>query len=393
MINNNQVYNLVNSAYRQALGADAIAVEDLQGFVDTGSAYAQIAANKDQFTNALINVLAKNWFTDSSYRSQYKDPFYQDEREFGAIIQAISVTAPEVREAHNWKSFTSGTTTLGTYTLYIPVCDSKYYCKTNSWEIPVAITDSQWDDAFKTGEEIERFVAYILMVVDNAIVVHLENANAMNRNNYIAEKISYAEGDGTTGVHVINLIEAYNNQRGASISTVEQFLSDPDALRFAASTIDEYSTYFSKMSTLFNTEGKARFTPDDRKVIQVVKKFAKAIQEVSLSGSFNAQYVELPNYQEVPFWQGFGSGITWDDVTRINVEIGSDGTAVNKKGIVALIVDKWAIMHTIRKHRVASTRFDPEEISQYYYQFRDSYMNDLTMNGLIFTLEDISTAS
>lgn len=388
-LNNNQVYTVVNAAYNQALGKAAIAVEDLEGFVDTGSnTYAQLVANKDQFTQALIAVLAKNWFTDTSYRSQYNDPFYQDEREFGAIIQSISVTAPEVQEASNWETFTSGTTQLGTYTLYIPLVDTKYYGKTTSWQLPIAITDAQWDDAFRSGEDLERFVAYVLMVVDNAIVVHLENMNNLNRNNYIAEKIHYSEGTGATGVQVINLIDAYNTDRGGNITTVEQFLSDPEALRYAASTIDEYSTYFSKMSTLFNTGGKARFTPDDRKVIQVVKKFAKAIQEVSLSGAFNAQYVELPGYQEIPFWQGFGEGLTWNDVTSINVELGSDGTAVNKSGVVALIVDKWAIMHTIRKHRVGVTRFDPEEVTQYYYQFRDSYMNDLTMNGLVFVLEN-----
>ncbi len=388
-LNNNQVYTVVNAAYNQALGKAAIAVEDLEGFVDTGSdTYAQLAANKDQFTQALISVLAKNWFTDTSYRSQYNDPFYQDEREFGAIVQSISVTAPEVQEASNWETFTSGTTQLGTYTLYIPLVDTRYYGKTTSWQLPIAITDAQWDDAFRSGEDLERFVAYVLMVVDNAIVVHLENMNNLNRNNYIAEKIHYSEGTGATGVQVINLIEAYNADRGGSITTVQQFLSDPEALRYAASTIDEYSTYFSKMSTLFNTASKARFTPDDRKVIQVVKKFAKAIQEVSLSGAFNAQYVELPGYQEIPFWQGFGEGLTWDDVTSINVELGSDGTAVNKSGVVALIVDKWAIMHTIRKHRVGVTRFDPEEVTQYYYQFRDSYMNDLTMNGLVFVLEN-----
>ena len=251
------------------------------------------------------------------------------------------------------------------------------------------ITDEQWDDAFRTTEALSEFVSYIMMMVDNAIVCHIEDMNALNRNNFLAEKIE-AQKDGVAGVHAINLIALYNSERGKSLTTVEQFLADADALRFASATIDEYSTYFSKMSTLFNTAGKPRFTPDDRKVIQIVKKFAKAISEVALSGTFNAQYVELPNYTELPSWQGFGATASWDDVTSIDVEISSDGTAVKKSGIVACIVDKWAIMHTIRKHRTAVTRFDPEAISQYYFQFRDSYMNDLTMNGLIFYLEDVT---
>lgn len=389
-LNNNQIYTLVNTAYTQALGQNAIAVEDLEGFVDTGSAYSAIAANKDQFTSALINVAATNWFSDTSYRSQYNDPFFEDSREMGAIIQFISATVPEVQESHSWKTFVSGTSTLGAYTVYMPLVETKYYGKTVSWELPIAITDEQWDDAFRTVEDLGEFVSYIMMMVDNAIVVHIENMNSLNRNNFIAEKFVAQNDVAVPGVHAINLIEAYNTERGGSISTVTEFLASPEALRYAAATIDEYTTYFGKMSSTFNTAAKARFTPDDRKVVQVVKKFAKAIEEVSLSGAFNAQYVELPAYEEVPYWQGFGSSTSWNDVTAINVETGTDGTAVNKTGVVAFIADKWAIMHTIRKHRVAVTRFDPEAVTQYYYQFRDSYMNDLTMNGLVFYLADVT---
>lgn len=389
-LNNNQIYSIVSEAYRQALGKDAIDTIDLKDFVDTGSAYSAISTNKDQFTSALINVSAKNWFADTSYRSQYNDPFFEDSREMGAIIQFISATVPEVKESHSWRTFVSGTSTLGAYTIYMPLVETKYYGKTVSWELPIAITDEQWDDGFRTVDALSEFVSYIMMMVDNAIVCHIEDMNALNRNNYLAEKIE-AQNDKIAGVHAINLIALYNSERGKSLATVEEFLADADALRFASATLDEYSTYFNKMSTLFNTAGKPRFTPDERKVIQVVKKFAKAVSEVALSGTFNAQYVELPNYEEVPYWQGFGNSTSWDDVTSIDVEISSDGTAVKKSGIVACIVDKWAIMHTIRKHRVAVTRFDPEAVTQYYYQFRDSYFNDLTMNGVVFYLEDIST--
>ena len=226
-----------------------------------------------------------------------------------------------------------------------------------------------------------------MLCIDNALVCHLESMNEMNRNNFIAEKF-LAEADPTVpGIHVVNLLSAYNTDRGGSLASVDDFLSSPEALRYAAASIDEYSTYFRKMSAMFNTEAKPRFTPDDRKVVQVLKKFAKAIQEVSLSGAFNAQYVELPGYQEVPFWQTFGTAISWTDVSSIDVEVGANQTAVAKSNIVAFICDKWAIMHTIRSHRVAVTRFDPEAVTQYYYQFRDSYMNDLTMNGLVFVIE------
>lgn len=385
-LNNNQIYTLVRSAYAQVLGGQAIATEDLTSFTDEGDASGSLAAIKDQWVNALISVTAKNWFTDTSYRSQYSDPFFEDEREYGAIIQLISATVPEVQESHAWQTITSGSSTAGQYTLFLPVVDAKLYGKSCSFELPISITGSQLDDAFRSETELATFVSYIMLCVDNALVSHLESMTEMNRNNFIAEKILAEADPNVDGVHVINLISMYNTERGGSIGSVADFLADPDALRYASATIDEYSGYFGRMSKMFNTASKPRFTPDDRKVLQVLKKFAKAIRETALSNTFNAQYVELPNYMEVPFWQTFGTNISWTDVSSIDVTVGSGNDNVTQSGIVALLCDKWAIMHTIRSHRVAVTRFDPEDITQYYYQFRDSYMNDLTMNGLVFIL-------
>ena len=389
-INNNQIYSLIRSAYVDAIGGENLQNLKIEDLTDLGDLLGNIVQEKEQFFGALIAQCAKNWFTDTAYRSQYKDPFFEDEREYGAIIQMISATAPEVQASHAWNTFTSGVTTVGTYTLYIPIVESKLYGKTVSWELPIALSDEQIADAVRTAEELRNITAYIMLVVDNAIVCHLEEMNSSNRNNFIVEKFK-AQGDANVdGVHVINLTDLYNAERGGSIATAEAFLKSADCMRFASAKIDEFSKYFNKMSALFNTEGKARFTPDERKVIQVVKKFASAMAEVNYANTFNAEYVKLPNYEEIPFWQGFGSSANWDDVTAIKVTEGTGGeaTTASYSGIVALLADKWAIMHTIRKHRVAVTRHDPEAVTQYYYQFRDSYMNNLGMNGLVFVVQD-----
>lgn len=388
-LNNNQIFTLVNEAYKQALGKNAVAVENLAGFTDTGAAYESLQEYKEQFTDALLNLCVKNWFSDTSYRSQYDDPFFEDAREMGGIIQFISATMPEVKDSPAWGNFVSGTSQVGVYTVYLPVIETKVYSKTVSWSIPIFWTGEQWDDAFRTEDALGEFISYIMMMMDNKIVCHLEEMNELNRNNFIAEKFLAQADPNVAGVHCINLIEAYNRERGGNITTVEQFLADADALRYASSTIDEYTTYVGKMSTIFNTAGKPRFTPDERKVVQVVKKFAKAISEVALSGTFNAKYVELPDYKEVAYWQGIG-GTEWNDVTTINVALDNNGRTLNKSGIVACIVDKWAIMHTIRKRRVATNYFNVEDLYQNEWQFRDQYCNDLTMNGIIFYLENVT---
>lgn len=389
-LNNNQVATVINSAVSQSTG-NAIVQLDLSGIVDAGND-ATIIGSKEAFTKALLNVLIKNWFTDTTYRSQYKDPFFVDSEEFGAIVQSLHMEYPEAETSHAWNDFTpnpSGTRkTVGQYDVYVPVIHSQLFGKTISWEIPISISDEQWDTAFHDESELSSFVNYIYMMVDNAIVMHLEEMDGINRNNFIAEKVAYAGSDDATGVHVINLIQLYKDETGSTLKTPQAFMKDEGAVRWMASTLSLYSDYMKKMSKNFNTAQYDRFTPPERQVMLINSNIDKKIREVALANSFNPQYLDLPNYDTVPYWQSSNS-YGFADVTKINVKTAT-GEAVVKSGIIAILVDKWAIMHTIKSRRVAVKYFEPEAITTTFNQFRDQYSNDLTQNGIIFTLETIS---
>ena len=392
-LNNNACYSVINAARTQALGGGssaAVAELDLSAIIDAGGDETVIGS-REAFTKALINVLVKNWFTDTSYRSEYTDPFFEDSARFGAITQMISVEVPAVKASSQWTSITSGSTSIGTYTVYLPVVDTKYYGKSDSWEIPIAITGNQWNTAFKSEDELRSFVSYILMMIDNALVVHMENMSNMNRNNFIAEKYKAATaGSPVPGVHVVDLLGGYVAAHGiATDYSVADFLDNQDALLYAAEQIALYSDYIGKMSTMFNTANKARFTPSDRKVLQVLSAFEKKMQFHVLSDVYHKELAELPGHQSVAYWQGFGNGGTWSEVSKIIVKPSSyeSGDATTVSNVVAFLADKWAVMHTIVEHRVAAKVFEPEDIVQYYYQFTDRYLNDLTQNAIVFILK------
>lgn len=391
-LNNNQVATVVNAAIAQATGASSVATMDLEGIIDAGND-SSVIGSVEQFTKSLINVLIKNWFTDSSYRSQYTDPFFEDSEKYGAIIQAISVEVPAVKESSAWQDFGTGSgqvATVGTYGVYLPVVHAQYYGKTISWELPLTISEEQWNTCWKNAEELRGFVAYIMMVIDNALVCHLEDMNNMNRNNFMAEKINYAGSVGATGVHVYDLVERYVKEMGNPTAdfSVADYLSDVNAMRHGSEKIRLMKKYFQKMSTKYNTAGRRRFTPEDRIVLQVLSFFEERMSTVALSDTYHDDIVELPGYQSVAYWQG--QGTTDDDfgeISKIDVEIGSDGTKVTQSGIVAFMADKWAVLHTVKSKRVAAKVFEPEALTNYYYQFRDLYMNDLTMNAVVFVLK------
>ena len=391
-LNNNQINTILNEVYKEITGQEASKPITAKDIVDTGNDANVILTSKEQFTKALINRIAMNMFTDTAYEGD-DDEFWVDSSEYGAIVQIISVQAPEVQESHAWRDISSGVTTAGQYTLFTPIINAQLFGRSVSWELPICITNEQWDTAVTNEEELMRLVNYVFLSVDSKIKMHLESLNMTNRNNFIAEKIDYATKNATKTNHVINLVKKYHDEVDSTITTADAFLKNADALRYATKELSLYMDYMRKPTTLFNTSDEVKFVPKERMVCEILSEFKKTIDSVALSTTFNDNYVALPYHKDVPFWQtpqaSAGEQLTFDAVSRINVQI-SENTTIEKSGIVAFICDKWAIMHTLIKHRVASTYFDPEAVTQYYYQFNDRYINNLSLNAVVFTLEDLA---
>lgn len=385
-LTNTQIDNIVNTSYLQFTGQEGTDVTlDLSQFADTGTTDPTVA--RERFTGALAGAIIRNWYTDVSYRSSYDDDFYEDSASFGAILQVVSASVPEVKDNSAWKDFVSGITTVGQYTVYLPVVESTYYTKQSSWELPITITGTQWNQAFRSREALNDFVSYLWVCVDNALVQHMKDLNNLNKCNFIAEKIHYASQEDATGIHKINFVEEFAKDRGIDHNfSVKDFLQTPEALLYMSEQMRLYVGYLQEQTALFNTQGKVRFTPKDRLVVQILDFIEKRIETVAMSDTFHDEMVALPRHKSVPAWQTLAS-TDFETISSINVKI-DDNTTVNQSGIIGFICDKWAIIHTIVSNRVGSQHFGIEDLTLYAYQHTDKFMNNLSMNAIVFTLED-----
>ena len=381
------------AAYAQATGSTALTAINVEDIIDRGADSSVFTIGREPFTKALIEQCAKMFFTDASYQNNYEDPFYVDSRRFASVVQTISVTAPSVRSNPAWNSLTSGTSTVGSYTVILPEISAKCYAKTESYAIDVTITNEQWDDAVRSADELEKLVDFIFVQINNAVLQHKEDLLSLQRATLMAELL-LADADVTdTGVHKIELRAAYNAAKNKNISTKEAFRADPDAMRWAGKTVSLYADYMMKQSTLFNVGGQVKFVPKDRLVIELNSDFERSLTEVALSDDFIDDIRRQGSYHTVPWWQaeiGANSSLGSEDVTSINVKLDND-TTVSQAGIVALLADKYALMHTIRSERVASQYFDIDALTLYSFQHRDSYMCNSSLPALIFTIEDPAT--
>lgn len=407
-INNDSAYAIVNAAYKQAVGASAVDTLDLKDFCDSGVAYDSLTIGRDQFYKALLDQVV-NFYNDESYASEFIDPFYVDDVRFSNVLAMVNITANDVEESHAWRNFQPDTSqtpptyaTVGTYSVKPSKVDVRYATKSVAWELPLWITEEQETTAFRSESELRGFIDYLYITTENKLLAHRQQLTQANVASLIGHKI-LAHNEGTPGIHKVNLLEAYNRDRGKHISTVAEFMADPDALRYASAQIMLYSRYMRVQSTLFNTEGLVKFCPADRLILEVNSAFENAMSEVALSTTFHDEYIELlgSNKISVPAWQGFGvnsiadstTAAAFDQVTKIDVTLDKESTMTNtnatitQSGIVALLADQYSALHCIKNIRVAAQRFEVENLLYMAYQNRDMFVNNLAQNAVVFTVE------
>ena len=120
-------------------------------------------------------------------------------------------------------------------------------------------------------------------------------------------------------------------------------------------------------------------------VCQILTDFETRMSTIGYANTFHDEYIKLPFHQSVPWWQN-GGDLSFNDVSSLHVK--TENGTIDTSGIVGLLCDKWAIIHTIRSNRVGSQNFNIENLTHYEYQHRDSYMDDLTMNAVVFVMND-----
>lgn len=389
---NKDIHSELQDATNQILGAKARDTIDLQGIVDAGKEWNFDL--REQWVKTLTGMYIKDMYVDRAYKDKRNDVFYEDAARFGAITRIISMEMPDLIQNRSWIDVTSGVTTIGSNTVYLPIVKQQLFGATDSWGVSIAYSGNQLDAAFESVSGLLEFDSYVKLMAQNAIEIHRATMNSMNRNNYIGEKLN--AGNSTGKINVINLVEEYQKDHSNTAMTRAQFLSSADAMRYSVKTFKKYMDLLHDMTTLFTMDAtsKGKFVSDDRMVFQVLGEFEGRMDAEVYSTTYHEQFVKLPLYRSVNAWQALTgiTALTFADLSAIDITT-SDGNTVSTNGVVAMMVDKWAIMHTMVQNRVGYQRDDIKNISMYDYQFTDRYMNNLTLPGIIFKVDDYTPSN
>ena len=225
--------------------------------------------------------------------------------------------------------------------------------------------------------------------VENAMTVRLDALIMRTINNMTAETLVSDLGTDLAtkdagGVKAINLLARYNvGKKGADKVTAADAVTNHDFIRFATYQIGLTSDRMSKISKLFNVEGKERFTPADDQRTVLLSEFARASETFLRSNLMQVDKVTLPEHDTVPYWQGSGTDYSFNEVSKIDVKT-SNGHTVSISGILGVMFDRNALGVTNLDRRV-TTNYNPKaEFYTNFYKFDSGYYNDLNENMVVF---------
>lgn len=382
MPNINQIYSIVNSVASQSMGSAAISAVDASSFIALGNSVLSSQTSTDAYLNTLVDRIGKTIFSIRAYQAADRD-IVREPFEYGCILQKIYVDMPEARVNNSWNIGSNGYTPEFAPVIK-PTVKQKLFNAISTWEVAVTIPDEILKTAFTSETAMAVFIDAIFTAMENMMQLAMENNINITRAAFIARKLN---ANNTCGA--INLLANYNHLTGGSL-TVATCLRDLGFLKYASQQIKLWTDRMVKMSTLFNDEtGYKRHTPKDLQVLDVLADFATSSDIYLQANTYHDELVKMPYYNVVPYWQGSGEGYAFDDTSAVNIKIDAN-TTVNKSGVLAVLFDHDAMGVTIKDRRATTERNNHDEYTNYYNKANIGYFNDMSENGIVFYIEDVS---
>ena len=387
-----QVATLVNSVNNEIIGASAILEENLSNVVSVGKAVFD-STSYDKYVSALVDHIGKVIFVDRKYAGELGS-LYRDNWEYGAVMEKIYVTdMPVAVENDSWK-LTNGTS-YDPNVFTQPSVAAKFYNKKTTFEVDLSVCDIQVRSAFDSATQLNAFISMLMNAVDTAINIRLEGL-AERVVNTLAANVIYDDipdlDPAKTGTKAINLLKLYNDQfdpNGNDPLTVDEALYTPEFIRFASLTIAKTLDRLRKPSVLFNCGNLLRHTPKDMQHLILLSDFKRAADAYLQADTYNQEYTALPLADSVPYWQGSGTDYSFDNISKIHLDIvdPSDDTKtveVEWSGVLGVAFDHWAGGITNDKRRVTSNYNAKAEFTNMFYKQDANYFVDLNENAVVF---------
>lgn len=376
-----QLKDIVNSVTGEVLGKTDVVNDDLSNLVDVGNEIFD-TDNVDNYVKKLIDRIGQVIFVNRLYAGGVPSVL-MDSWEYGSVVEKISADMPEADENDSWNLQNGQTYSQDTF--YQPKVSAKFFNSKVTFDVKLSFTTQQVKESFSNVNELNGFISMLETGVKNSMTVKLDGLIMRTINNMTGQILNSANG-----LQKVNLLTEYNTASGQTL-TANKALMDKDFLKFASLTIKKYQARITKMSTLFNAGGKARFTTTDNLHTVLLSDFADSAEVYLMSDTFHNDTVSLPNHETVPYWQGSGKSYAFNDISKIDVKIDAGNKtpkAVTQTGILGVMFDTNALGVSNLNQRTTTSYNARAEFYTNYYKMDAGYFNDLNENFVVFYIAD-----
>lgn len=377
-----QIYDIMNTVTDEVLGTENLVKEDLSNIVDVGTEIFNASA-VDNYVKSLVNHIGKVVFVNRPYAGSAPSVL-MDGWEFGSVLQKINAELPEAQENESWDLVDNASYDPNVFKK--PQVSTKFFNKKVTFEIQMSFTEMQVKESFSSVEQLNGFMSMLYTAIDKSMTVKIDSLIMRTINNMIGETV-YAEYgaaniNSKSTTKAVNLLYLYNQQYSKSL-TAAAALTDPDFIRYAAYVIGMTANRMSKISKIFNVGGKDRFTPADYLHVVMLTDFKKAADVFLQSGTFNDEFTRLPKAEEVPYWQGSGTGYAFADTSKVYIKTAS-GHDETITGVLGVMFDRDALGVTNMNRRVTANYNPKAEFFNNWFKYDAGYFNDLNENFVVF---------
>lgn len=376
-----QLKDIVNSVTGEVLGKTDVVNDDLSNLVDVGNEIFD-TDNVDNYVKKLIDRIGQVIFVNRLYAGGVPSVL-MDSWEYGSVVEKISADMPEADENDSWNLQNGQTYSQDTF--YQPKVSAKFFNSKVTFDVKLSFTTQQVKESFSNVNELNGFISMLETGVKNSMTVKLDGLIMRTINNMTGQILNSANG-----LQKVNLLTEYNTASGQTL-TANKALMDKDFLKFASLTIKKYQARITKMSTLFNAGGKARFTTTDNLHTVLLSDFADSAEVYLMSDTYHNDTVSLPNHETVPYWQGSGKSYAFNDISKIDVKIDAGNKtpkAVTQTGILGVMFDTNALGVSNLNQRTTTSYNARAEFYTNYYKMDAGYFNDLNENFVVFYIAD-----
>ena len=370
----NQIYGIVNDAALQTLGESALQATDTASLVAMGNVILSSSTNTECFIDTLVQRIGRTMISYRPYKSQLGLLAVSD-MTMGAIMQKIKVKMPTAVEDVTTQLIDGQS--IDQYIISKPKATQKLFVKRTPYTFFITIQKKWIREAFTSEVAMGSFITAIYGEVENALEVSQENLARLCMANFMAT-ISTATN------RVVNLVTEYNALASTPVTATNALINEA-FLRFALGRMNNISKKMKTMSTLYNDGSETRHSPEgDQRFVSLVD-FQTALETQVQWAAFHEQYVKKQNGIEVPYWQAAKSPMDIDLIIEGDDPEQEESTTLSN--IVAFIHDRDALGTYRKEVDVATTPLNARGLyTNQFWHMNDLYFNDVTENGIIFTL-------